>query len=330
VRDVFTGVYSDDELDGLPLDTPIAYQHPSKGFEDIKIFFASDMPHWVKKFCNAFGNKGRSLVFRKRVMNLAMVQAIWMVMKSEITEVRLDHLTYDHFELDPWKKMRVFLAVQITSQSVVDMIKAYCRRDGDDNYAANIKQYEGMIQLFDKVNRLIDICNGRDANEMTKSYNPRDTYKINHPKHRHCIELFDTLRVFEEWRKECGGFNKKFITKYTYDDLKWLIFGITGLAATYLQTNEEFVMDQGRMGSDANEHLFGMIRSGNANTHAGQANERLSSITATNAVFNASMFREKKGGANTIGAKTDPEEYVRPLPKRRKITKSRFTLVGAD
>jgi hypothetical protein len=43
-------------------------------------------------------------------------------------------------------------------------------------------------------------------------------------------------------------------------------------------------------------------------------------MTATNAVFNANTFREKKGGVNTIGAKTDPEEYVRPLPKRRKTT----------
>jgi hypothetical protein len=94
-----------------------------------------------------------------------------------------------------------------------------------------------MITCFLKINRLVDICNGREGDKITKSGRRSDTEKINHPKHRnrHILELFDVLCTGEEWKKECGGFNKKFITQQSYEDFRCLVFGIAGIAVSYLK-----------------------------------------------------------------------------------------------
>lgn len=225
------------------MDFPIAYRHPSPSCQDKYIFFGSDMPHLVKKIRNAFDCPSRTLTFRDRVMNLAMIKSVWLGYESTGSQLRKTHLGYDHFELDAYKKMRVFLAVQVMSQSTINMIKEYCSYEDNDE---DIDKYTGVIELFDKIDRLVDICNAYDAKQDSKAYKMRDVEKINHPKHRHIMELFDILRLVEEWKAECGGkFNNKFITKQTYEDLLWVIYGIAGVASCYLKEDGSLTLDQG-------------------------------------------------------------------------------------
>ena len=149
--------------------------------------------------------------------------------------------------------MRVFLAVQVMSQSVIIMVTEYCNRD--DN-KSSLEDYKPMLEIFNAMDRLVDIMNCYHENQITKSGGTRDVQKINHPKHRQVKELFDILRLFEEWRLECGKFTTQFITWQTYQDLKWMVFGVACMAAKYLKEDESIEIDTGRSGSDVMEHLF--------------------------------------------------------------------------
>ena len=216
-KEVLSNTFTAEELRGLPLSFIVGYKHPSVGCEDVTILFGGDMPHWIKKFRNAFDNKSRQLMYRRKRMKLANLKYIWEVTESSGSNLRRTRFTYDFFELDSYKKMR-------------------------------------------------------------------------------------------DWKKECGGYTKQFITWQSHEDLRWLVFGIVGYAALYLKNDCSLVVDQGRFGSDTMEHLFALIRAGNSNPTNQQANEGLSKVGANNAVLEANMFRTK--GTNTGGAQVGVESYV--------------------
>ena len=87
-------------------------------------------------------------------------------------------------------KIRVFLSVQFCSQTMIKMIKDYCH---NANNFGDISEFQPMIDLFDVVDRLVDIMNGTGF----KNGRDRDVELINHPHHCHTIELFGILRIFE-------------------------------------------------------------------------------------------------------------------------------------
>ena len=81
---------------------------------------------------------------------------------------------------------------------MIRMIKDYCAANKN---LCDIVQFEPMIQFFESVDRLVDIVNGIGF----KKGNVRDVELINNSKHRHILELFDVLRLFEIWRLQCKG-----------------------------------------------------------------------------------------------------------------------------
>lgn len=313
-QEVLGGVFSEEELSGLPMDFIVGYRHPSEGCEEVTILFGGDMPHWVKKFRNAFDNKSRELTYRGRIMRLAALKHIWEATESPDTQLRKTRFTYDYFELDSYKKMRVFLAAGFASNSMIDMIKDYCGEDEEE-----LNKYDGLIELLSAVDRLVDICNAYGAKSTTESKRERDAVPIDCPRHRHVLELLSTLQLFEQWKVECGGYKKTFITWQTHEDLRWLVFGIAGYAALYLKDDCSLAVDQGRFGSDTMEHLFALIRMGNSNPTNQQANEGLSKVGANNAVLDANMFRTK--GTNTSHSQVPVESYVADLPTKTQRNK---------
>ncbi|KAL9190117.1 hypothetical protein ACHAXT_007328 [Thalassiosira profunda] len=87
------------------------------------------MPHWGKKFRNAFDNESRDLHFRGKKMSLEMIRDIWLASGDADTTVglvRRYNKTRDHFNLNSYLKMRVFLALQIPSQNTIQMIRDFC------------------------------------------------------------------------------------------------------------------------------------------------------------------------------------------------------------
>ena len=290
--------------------------------DKVTIIIGGEMPHWVKKFRNAFENESRELTFRGKPMNLNMPYEMWKASgDADVVggaSVRMYKFTHDHFKLNAYLKMRVFLAVQIPSQTMIKMIRDHCDRAEN---LANIKDYEPMIELFDKVDRLVDIMNGTGY----KKGKNRMVELINHPKHPHITELFDVLRVFEEWKKESGGFTEKFITNYSYEDLVWMVFGIAASACLYMKEDGSLAMHQGRSGSDVCEHFFSMIRYINSNPTMQQAREGCSTVSGGGGMYGTSFMPESKanaGGAPAAATAAElmaPIEKVEPEKKKRKI-----------
>jgi hypothetical protein len=316
-HDIFDGVFTEDELRGLPMDFVVGYKHPSEGCGNITILFGGDMPHWVKKFRNAFDNKSRELTYNGQVMKLSMLKKVWEASESADSNLRKTRFSYDYFELDSYKKMRVFLATGFASNSMIEMIKDFCDAGHDE-----IENYSSFIELLSSVDRLVDICNAYDPDKPTHSKSRRDAYPIDKPRHEHVLELLKTLQLFEKWKVQCGGYKKTFLTWQTHEDLRWLIFGITGYAVLNLKEDGSITVDQGRFGSDTMEHLFALIRAGNSNPTNQQANEELSRVSANNAVLEANMFRTK--GTNTSSAQVPASSYVADLKtktKRQKMEK---------
>ena len=52
------------------------------------------------------------------------------------------------------------------------------------------------------------------------------------------------LQLFKEWKDESSAF--EFITPQTYEDLKWMVFGMAGVACTYLDSDKKKKIHQGR------------------------------------------------------------------------------------
>ena len=211
----------------------------------------------VKQNRNAYDNKSRELSFRGKSMSLEKIYHVWQASgdaDTSVGEVRRYNKTHDHFNLNAYLKMRVFLALQIPSQSTITMLKDHC--DPDEYEAGesipNIKEYQPMIDIFEKVDRLVDIMNGRSY----KSGKDKDVELINTPRHRHIKELFDVVLLFEEWRKEIKGDAMKYMTNYTHEDLLWMVFGVASVASLHLETDGTKTMHQGRSGSDVCEHFF--------------------------------------------------------------------------
>ena len=167
------------------------------------------MPHWVKKVRNAFCNESRWLEFRGKDMELNMIHSMWLASGdsdvSRSAEVRKYKFTNEHFVLTSYSKMRVYLAMHVMSKTCIRLIQDYC---AEESNLADLQDYQPMIDLFNAIDRLVDIMNGRKS---------RGVEYLNNPRHEHIFELFAILRLFEEWKEECGGFNERFITQYTYE-----------------------------------------------------------------------------------------------------------------
>lgn len=240
-----------------------------------------------------------------------MLEEIWSKLGDGDISSRCDVRRYkvgkEHFKLNSYNKMRVFLAVQIPSQTTIKMVNDYCELpDGGKK-----EDYAGMLELFEKVDRLVDIIN------VTKR--ERRVEYISCPRHKHVYELFSILQLFEEWKKEAGGLTKKYITRETYEDLKWMVFGLAGLACTYLKDDNSLKLHQGRSGSDVCEHFFAKIRQINTNPTMQQCREITSKISGLK-TGSGHLF-QFSSGANTAGQKRDHHEYFEELQRQPKKSK---------
>lgn len=125
--------------------------------------------------------------------------------------------------------------------------------------------------------------------------------------------MFDILRLFEEWKAEAGGFNKHFITKQTYEDLQWTVYGIAGVAVEYLDEDRSKKFDQGVSGSDTCEKFFSGIKDDCSNPTLGQAIQSAGKKTELNVLGGGNLFKSKRAGTNTIGAGQDANDYIVPI-----------------
>ena len=192
--DILKKYWAEDELKKLGAGMKIGFKHPHPLFSSVTVLIGGEMPHWVKKFRNAFENKSRSLVFRGQNMSLQTLYRIWKSSGDADVRsgagIRKYKFTHDHFDLNSFLKMRVFLAMNVFSQTMKRMITDHCIRDPKDQ----LEDFKPMIDLIDAVDRLVDIVNGINISKGKF----RNVQQIDCPMHPHILELFWILELFVE------------------------------------------------------------------------------------------------------------------------------------
>ena len=78
----------------------------------------------------------------------------------------------------------MFLAIHILSQTMAGEIKDFC--DQEDEY---IEEWSALIDVLERIDRLVDICNARLD---------RGAECLNFPQQKQTFELFSVLQSFEE------------------------------------------------------------------------------------------------------------------------------------
>ena len=101
-----------------------------------------------------------------------------------------------------------------------------------------------------------------------------------------------------------------------------MVFGMAGLACTYVKDDKSRKIHQGRSGSDCCEHTFAKIRQINPNSTIMQASQCVSKISAQGAV-QSNMFTGKRGKMNAAGTSVDAKDFFGELAKRPKKKKKK-------
>ena len=260
------------EEPNVPTSMKIAFRHPCR--KDLLIFVQGDMPHIIKKFVNALERSGDYnsttwLQFREQYLSLGDLQDIWLeCRKATENSIRTEHLSKDHFPpKNANTRMRVHLAAQITSQTMIQLI---------DKYAPDPDNFVAMKAILGALDRFIDIINAKMENRGIH----KGCHIINSPHHPHLTELIEIAKIFGEWKNENAG-SSHFIPQSTYEDICWAVFGTVGMAKTYLFVDGKRKMNQAKSGSDPCEHHFGNINDQNANANAGERRSYSAKSTAS-------------------------------------------------
>ena len=174
-----------------------------------------EIPHWGKKFRNGMDSTKRILTYKGQEMSLSILKDIWIKSGDSnlgTASLRKYKFTWDHFILNSYNKMRVFLALQALLQTMINMITDYCKPVLEGGMGIGVaKEFTSIILIITAINRLVDIMNG----VRFKNGKDKEVYLIDSPQHPHVFELFDILRLFEDWKEDTGGFTHKFITQQT-------------------------------------------------------------------------------------------------------------------
>ena len=194
--------------------------------------------------------------------------------------------------------MRVHLAVQITSQSTLHLLR-------DQRLLKKCKMTEELVAPFIKIvstfDRLIDIMNARLVNNGVL----KDGCIIHKPTHRHLMELLHTLKIVTTWKKETVNNKEQFITLESYEDMTWMMYAVIGVAVAYLKEDGSKRMDQGRFGSDLCENHFSNNRSKYTSTSLIKCE-----VGAANSQSSRTHTFSTDTGLNTAGSRKETETDI--------------------
>ena len=238
---------------------------------DSFVMFLPDMPHLVKNIVTALEksskkNSKRNLRYGNDPINLNAIYAMWVATGGLTFQQSHTKLSMAHFFKDAYSRMRVNLAVQVLSQSVVQMIK---KGVADENIEVPLgkHRYCRLIELAENVDKLVDICNGRSKNSTG-----RDVFTPDNAETKQ-IELLAILGWFSEWKKvHSNRVSKDFDTEFhffaneTWRNIQWLILGHVFLIQFWVK-GKGFSFNPRVANTDCIEHHFGNGRQMTAGSH---------------------------------------------------------------
>jgi hypothetical protein len=149
--------------------------------------------------------------------------------------------------------MRVYLAVQLLSNSVKEMMELCQLKKLVDQH----QLYTRLIEMAAHVNNLVDICNGRKRKEWPDARYSKSTGP------RIMKELLEILKWFSEWKalndSTEGRDENHFIPVESWKDVQYLILSTISMIQYYC-IDRDVVMVPRRIQSDKCEHHFASSR----------------------------------------------------------------------
>ena len=162
-------------------------------------------------------------------LNSKMIQDVWLLTKKKSKHRLMEtNLSEKHFNKDAFSRMTVYLAVQLLSSSVVTMLRKVINNSSiHPNLHLKQNQYDKIIEMAEKVDKLVDICNGRskEKGKYTAYFTPENGHKIQN-------ELLHILDWFTKWNdsiKRLGNNKDNFLPVQSWNSLQSLILGLVGL-----------------------------------------------------------------------------------------------------
>jgi hypothetical protein len=201
--------------------------------DKVKMYFMGDFSHIAKRVRNCMDasspNSGqdRDMMLDGYPVRLSMLEAAWLCVDGKRgSSLNMSPLTMNHYNLDTFLKMRTFLAVQVLSQTQIGVVREYCRREEGTTPGITL-QYSSLIKVCDKMDELIDICNGTDRSSRTgpKKGNP----EVKSMKDDVIPAMLDILFFFSEWKAQAGKEKQHFVTDEVWTDLQTLILGTVSI-----------------------------------------------------------------------------------------------------
>mmetsp|Transcript_61310 Transcript_61310/g.168244 ORF Transcript_61310/g.168244 Transcript_61310/m.168244 type:complete len:320 (-) Transcript_61310:76-1035(-) len=302
-------------------------EHPIFGM-DSPIFFLADMPHLIKKIRNQLEtSSGRSAArdcqfptvdaADGRVhadsgrMNLRMLEHAWIASGGDSSTGSSSlcvstKLTRAHFHPTSWSRMRVPLAVQVLSTSMIRFIDNLENDDMqlDADAATSLRKQDlgALRALCENVDRMVDICNGRSekgvhhicttAGEIDVEEQERNVYERSSWDHEHLRELLQILGWFQSWKVSLAPNmaasehmtpkerKAAFLPDQTWMDVQQLILGAVCGCQFYLRRYPDKVVTLRRLNQDICEHHFAHVREAAGSTDSVSAGSAMRATVA--------------------------------------------------
>jgi hypothetical protein len=256
----------------VPFDLGAVFLHPCSG---LPIFVLEDMPHVVKRLVNALERSSNPQAERNlwwgatedqpaQPLNLGMIRQVWEAVGGRTLRLQEGKLSMAHFIKTANSRMRVYLSVQVVSSSVARMVEKAIADDEID-LKLDRKQHRRLIELAWRVDRLVDVINGRSRSEAS-------SYKADfEPSTGEDIQkkLLTIITWFAEWEESVDS-SSSFLADQTWVGLQRMILGHVGVIQCYVLDND-FVIAPRRTTSDPCEHHFSNLRSNFGSTNSGTA-----------------------------------------------------------
>ena len=156
-------------------------------------------------------------------LNSKMIPDVWRLTKEKSKHRLMEtNLSEKPINKDVFSCMTVYLAVQFLSSSVVTMIR---KETNDSSTLPNLRlkqnQYDKIIEMAEKVDKLVHICNGRSKEKVTYTANftPEDSHK----------NILDWFTKWNDTVKRLGNDKDNFLPVQSWNSLQSLILGLVGL-----------------------------------------------------------------------------------------------------
>ena len=109
-----------------------------------------------------------------------MLRNVWECDAGKMGNIRTNILADDHFDKNSYSRMRVHLAVQVVSNSMMRLIYDYAHIYGGRD------SYKSLKLMVSKIDRVFDIMNNTDINNRGER---KGCEMLDSPDHFHIQEL---------------------------------------------------------------------------------------------------------------------------------------------